>query len=168
MSRFPNIYSYVSIRPVVCPHFLFRYLNSCNKIGKHKRMWQSDRALEKYWATQSGYFRLATTVSLGIGIADGKLQFCHGISEESGDKNISTKEYKHRTIYECLNNTFTADFGIPDLNLPPITIDDRPHLHKISRYTPDLLPSDIYVASKNSVSTLTTSSYLPRLFLLPS
>ena len=65
------------------------------------------------------------------------------------------------TVYECFNNTFTADFGIPDLNLHPITIDDRPRLHKISLYTPDLLPTVIYVASENSVSTLTTPSGLP-------
>ena len=31
-----------------------------------------DIALEEYWVTQSGYFRLATTVALGMGITDGK------------------------------------------------------------------------------------------------
>ena len=42
--------------------------------------------------TQGGYFILATTVALGMGIADGKLLFYHGISEESVDKTFSTKE----------------------------------------------------------------------------
>ena len=42
------------------------------------------------------------------------------------------------------------------LNLPPITIDDRPRLDKRSHYTPNLLPNSISVASKNSDSTLNT------------
>ena len=72
------------------------------------------------------------------------------------------------TVYECLNNHFTADFGIPGLNPLPITIDNRPCLYKISRYTPDLLSSAIYVAPENFVSTLTTPSDLLWIFLLPS
>ena len=47
-----------------------------------------DLEVEKYWLTQSGYFRLAATVSLSVGITFGKILFCHGISEESGDKTF--------------------------------------------------------------------------------
>ena len=36
--------------------------------------------LDKYRVTQSGYFRLATTVALGMGITDGKLLYCHGVA----------------------------------------------------------------------------------------
>ena len=36
-------------------------------------MWQSDRTLEKYLVTQSGYLRLSTTVELGMIITDVKL-----------------------------------------------------------------------------------------------
>ena len=36
-------------------------------------MWESDLELDKYVVTHSGYFRLATTVALGMGITDGKL-----------------------------------------------------------------------------------------------
>ena len=51
-------------------------------------MRKSDLALDKYWVTQSGYFRLAITVALGVGITDGKLLFCHGISEQIMDNKI--------------------------------------------------------------------------------
>ena len=44
------------------------------------------------------------------------------------------------------------------MNLPPITIDDRPPPHKRVRYAPDMLPGSIYVYSENSVSILTTPS----------
>ena len=50
--------------------------------------------------TQSGYFRLSTTVALGMGITDGKLLFCHGFSKESAEKKVSTVEYNNRSVYE--------------------------------------------------------------------
>ena len=131
-------------------------------------MWQSYLALYKYWVTPSGYLRLATTVVLDMGITDGKLLFCRGISEGSVYNKISTIECINRTVYDCLNNPLSADCGIPALNIYPITIDDRPLPHKRSRYTPDLLPAAISVASRNHVSTLIAHSYLPRLILLPS
>ena len=43
-------------------------------------MQKYDLLLEKYWATQSGYFRLDTTVELGMGITYGKLLLCNEIS----------------------------------------------------------------------------------------
>ena len=55
-------------------------------------MRQSDLSLEKYWVTQSGYFRLATTVALIMGITDGKLLYCHGVAEGNEYKKISTLE----------------------------------------------------------------------------
>ena len=63
-------------------------------------MLQSDLALYKHWVTQSGYFRLATTVELGTGITYGKLLYCHGVSEGNVDKRISRLEYNNRTVYE--------------------------------------------------------------------
>ena len=112
-------------------------------------MWQYDLALDKYCVTQSGYFRLATEVVLGTCIKYGRLLFWHGISERSADKKLSTREYKRRTVYDCLNNTFPSDFVILDLNLPPIAIDDRLQLDKRAWYAPDLLPDAISVASEN-------------------
>ena len=58
-------------------------------------MRQSDLSLEKYWVTQSGYFRLATTVALGMGITDGKLLYYHGVAEGNKDKKTSTLEYNN-------------------------------------------------------------------------
>ena len=121
-------------------------------------MHQSDLVLEKYWVTQSAYFRLATTVALGMGITDGKLLYCHCVSEGNMDRKISTLQYNNRTVYDCFNNPFIDDFGSPYLNLPPITFDDRPRLHERALYTPDLIPADISVASENSFSTLTATS----------
>ena len=72
------------------------------------------------------------------------------------DKKIATIEYNNRTVYDWFNNPFPADFGIPYLNLPPITIYDRTQLDKIYIYTPDILPAEISVAYEKSVGNLTT------------
>ena len=53
-------------------------------------MQKSDLELDKYLVTQSGYFRLATIVVLGMGITDGSLLFWHGVAEGNVDKTIST------------------------------------------------------------------------------
>ena len=129
-------------------------------------MRQSDIELETYWVTQSGYFILATTVALGMGITDGKLLYCHGVAEGNVDNKISTLDNNNMRVYYCFNNPFTAYFGSPDLHLPPIKIYDRPRTNKIARCTPYLIPAAISVATKNHVITLTTPYYLP--YLLPS
>ena len=63
-----------------------------NKIDNHNRIHQYSLAVEKYCVTQGGYFGLATIVALIMGIADGKLLFCHVISEQSKYKTISMRE----------------------------------------------------------------------------
>ena len=99
-----------------------------------------------------------------MGITDGKLLYCHGFVERNVDKKISTLEYNNRTVHYCFNNPFTAEFGIPAMHLPPITIDDRPPPHKRSQYTPYQIPYTISDAFKNYVSTLTTPSDYPDIF----
>ena len=158
LSCFPNIFSDVSIHPVVCPHLIVRYSNACNAIEIHNSMRQSDLALDKYWVTQSGYFRLETTVALGMVITDGNLLYCRSVSEGNIDRKVSTQDYNNREVYDCFNNNFTDECYGLYLNLPPVIIEETPLLHKISLYNPDLLLGSIYIASENSVSTLTTPS----------
>ena len=63
-------------------------------------MRQYDTEIDKYWVTQSGYFRLSTTVELGMSIVDGKLLFYHGFSEGNVYKKVSTVEYNNRSVYD--------------------------------------------------------------------
>ena len=115
--------------------------------------------------TQSGYFRLATTVMLGIGITYEKLLFCRGISEESRENKFSMREYRDRTFCECFNNPFPDDFVSLSLKIPHILVDDSPYPNKISQYTPGLLPDTIYAASVKSVINLTTPYDLPQIIV---
>ena len=166
LSCFTEIYSNVSVHPIVCPHLIGRYFNACNKIDNKNGMHQSYLVIEKYCVTQSGHFRLTTTVALGMGITYGKLLYCHGVAERNVDNKIWSLNYNNRTVLTALNNPFTDEFGSPALNISPITFDDRNHPHKIDHYTPYLLPSTTSVASVNYFSTLITPSDLPD--ILPS
>ena len=75
-------------------------------------------------------------------------------------------EYNNRTVYDCFNNIFTFYGGNPDLNLPPMPIDDSPRAEQKSRYTSDPLPAAISVASGKSGSKLTTTSESPNVIFL--
>ena len=103
-----------------------------------------------------------------MGITDEKFLLCHGISEGRVDKQFSTRDYNNRKVYELFNILFPDDSITPDLNLPSITIDERTRPNKRARYSPDLLPASIYVASEKSVITLSTSYYSSLLLLLTS
>ena len=127
-----------------------------------------DLAIEKYWVTQSGYFRLATKVILGMGITDGEILLCHGISEGVVEKKFSTIYYNNRTVYYYFKDPFPTDFGSPYLNPPPINIDDSPYPDKRDRCIHDFLPDAISAASENSISNLTTPSDTPKVLVLTS
>ena len=67
------------------------HFNDCNAIENHNKIQKYDLALEKYWVTQSGHFRLATTLALGEGITDENIIFYHCISEKIKDREIATR-----------------------------------------------------------------------------
>ena len=165
---YPDNYSNIFVCPVARPNLIDRYFNPFNAIDNHNRMRKSDLSVDKYWMTHNGYFILSTTAALGTGIKNGKILSCHSISEGSEDNKISTRGYNERTVYDCFNNPFPDDCGSPYLNLPPITIYDIPHPDKIARYTPDMIPSAISIASEIYVSTLTTPSNSPQVLVLTS
>ena len=140
-----------------------RHFSACNDIYNHISMKQYDLALEKYWATQSIYFRFTATVALGMGIIYAGLLFCHGISEKSKENAISMRECNDRTFYDWFNNLFSIDCGSPYLNFPHIPVDDSPRPNRMSWYTSDPLPAAISVTPGYYVSTLTTPSDSPQL-----
>ena len=73
LSFYPGNYCNFSISPNISPHMIGSYFIAYNEIGIKNRMCQFDLCLEKYWLTNSGYFRLAFKVALGMGINCGKL-----------------------------------------------------------------------------------------------
>ena len=50
--------------------------------------------------THSVYFRLTSTVESVVGITNGKILYCHGISEGSVEKKNPMREYINRTVYD--------------------------------------------------------------------
>ena len=102
--------------------------------------------------TQSLYFILATTVTVGMGIIDSNILLFHGIPWQIKYNTIAIIEYNDRAVYDCFDDPFSVDSVNTALNITPIHIDYIPHLNKIARYNSDTLLSDIYVTSGKSVS----------------
>ena len=125
--HYPDHYYNVGICSVVHPTILGRNYNAYNSIEQHKKMWQCDLALEKYLVTQTTYFRIGTTVALGMEIADATFLFCHSIEMGNKDKGITTRDCNGGTVFDCFNNPFSINYSTPSMNLPHITIADSPH-----------------------------------------
>ena len=64
--------------------------------------------------------------------------------------------------------SLSDDCGSLALNLPPITIKDKPCPDKRSGYTPDLIPAAISVSSEKIIINLINPSDSPQLLLLTS
>ena len=123
-------------------------------------------ALEKYCVTQHRYFRLAPTVTLGMRIKHEKILLYCVISDQSRDKKVLLKEYNYSTGYELFGILFSVDCVSPSLNPPPMPIGDSFIPNTIACYTPYPLPYAIYVASRNSVSSLITPYDPPKVSIL--
>ena len=87
----PENYSNVSIHPVVVPRIIGTFFNACNAIYNNNRMRKSDLVIDKYKVTQSGHFRLATTLASVMVITDANILFCHSISEQRRYNKISMR-----------------------------------------------------------------------------
>ena len=61
-------YFNVSIHPAINPNILGRCFNSCNVIYQHNNMCQYVLTLDKYWVTQSGYYRLVIKLEFVMSI----------------------------------------------------------------------------------------------------
>ena len=81
------------------------------------------------------------------------------------DWKISTLEYKNWKVYDCFNNLFIDEYGIPYLIYLPLLLMIDPAGIKNLPY-PDLLPTAISIAFENYFSIFTTPSDLP--YRLPS
>ena len=91
-----------------------------------------------------------------MGIKDGIILYCHGVTQGNVDREVSTLDYNKMTVYHYFNNIFTYEFCIPYLNVPHINFDDKSDLHERACYIPDLIPDAISVASDNTFNTFTT------------
>ena len=91
LSRYPENYYSVSIRPVLCHRAIGRHFSACNAIDNYNRMRQSGVGIDKYRSNQSVYFRIAAKVELGMEITYWDLLFYHVISEQGKDNTISIR-----------------------------------------------------------------------------
>ena len=81
------------------------------------------------------------------------------------DAKITLREYNEWIVFDCFNNIFTFDCGIPALDLPPVPINGTLHPNRRASYTSDPLPATIYVAPKTCLGNLTSSCDSPTNYL---
>ena len=117
-------------------------------IEKYKNIHKYDLALEKYWVTQSGYFRLTTTVVLGMGITYKNIIFFMVFKRKTGKRKSIweiTIKVKCMTSLKIRFNLILVYHLWIFLPYPYMTVPTP----KKSCYASDILTATIYVASKN-------------------
>ena len=55
---------------------------------------------------------------MGITITNFWKLFCYGVKRDPYDKFIGIREFLERLAFNCFNNTFSTDTGIPANNIP--------------------------------------------------
>jgi hypothetical protein len=84
------------------PDVISKYFADSNVIDSHNQAQQSVLELEKHWITQSGWFRLSTTL-IGMTITDCWRASKHAMPNKK-DKEIPIKEFNDRMSYDCIHN----------------------------------------------------------------
>jgi hypothetical protein len=76
------------IREVERPACISMYFDGCGKIDQHNQARQGFLRLEKHWTTQSGWFRVFTTL-VGITVTDAWLCMRSGLGSDNPLRNVS-------------------------------------------------------------------------------
>lgn len=138
IARFADAHGNVNQRAVTRPSILSNYFGRSNVIDKHNQVRQFELALEKYWVTRSGWFRIATTV-IGITVTDmwKAVKFAVKDKELSG---ISIIDFADLVAFDCMHNgevdrvdnafipigSVNVDLDADDVNPPalsPLSVD---------------------------------------------
>lgn len=85
--KFTDDFDNVLIRDVQRPACISMYFRSCSKIDHHNQARQGFLRLEKHWPTQSGWFRIFTTL-IGMTVTDAWLAMRAGLGAKHRLKNI--------------------------------------------------------------------------------
>ena len=120
LSKYPNQFTNISIRPVARPLVMYKLFGAVNEVDSHKKLRQSDLALEKFCVTQHGWMRLCTKVDMGMTITNLWKMFCYGVKRYQYEKLMGIRELLEQLAPDCFNNTFSTDTGTPAKKIPPL------------------------------------------------
>ena len=96
LSKYPDQFTNVSIRPVARPLVMSKTFSAVNEVESHNKSRQSDLALKKWWVTQCGWLRLCKTFSMGMTITNCWKLFRYGVKRDHYDKLIVIIEFSER------------------------------------------------------------------------
>ena len=120
LSKYPDQFSNVAIRPVARPLVMYKFFGYVNLVESHNKSRQYDLALETFWATQYGWLRLCTTVAMGMAITNCWKLFRYGVKRDHYGKLVGIREFSERLALNCFNNPFSTDTGTTAKNIPPL------------------------------------------------
>ena len=120
LSKYPEQFTYVSIRPIACPLLMYKFFGSVNEGDSYNKSRQSYLALEKFWVTQCSWLCLCTTVAIGMKITNCWKLFCYGVKRYHYNKFIGIREFLEKIAVDCFNNNFTTDTWTPEKNIPSL------------------------------------------------
>jgi hypothetical protein len=92
-------------RRVPRPDIMGRYFRVCNQVDMHNHARQSLLALEKHWATTTGYFRIITSI-VGICITDAWKGYRHHLNKQHRHKDVEMKDFASALAHDMLYNDF--------------------------------------------------------------
>ena len=118
LSKYPDQFSNVSIRPVACLLLMSKFFGSVNKLDTQNKYRQSYLALEKFWVTQCCWLWFCTTVDVGMTITNFWKLFRYGVKRDHHDKFIGIREFSEQIAVDWFNNNFASDKDKPENNIP--------------------------------------------------
>ena len=86
LSKYPDPFSNVAIRPVAYPLFMSKFFGSFNYFYSQNKSSRSDLSLEKLWVTQCGWLRLCTIVAMVITVNNFWKIFFYGVKRYHYEK----------------------------------------------------------------------------------
>jgi hypothetical protein len=133
-------------RDVPRPYIISKYFKDSNKIDTHNHVRQSELALEKHWITNTGYFRIFTTI-LGMCVTDAWKIYKYNLRAQHADKTLTIIMFCDILVKELVENTYSSD---PDFESTP-----KP-LCLLSK--DQNIPAEVVATPISQISPLTSSS----------
>ena len=128
------------VRNIPRPHAAFVYFSRSNVIDVLNQSRQSDLKLEKYWVTQDGYFRLATTL-FGITVTDAWRAYQWHLANNHRHKDQPILEFANILAFDCFENQFSKEPEV--LDTFSIMWKSSPQPSTISALTQDSFNADV-------------------------
>ena len=111
LSKYPDQFTNVDIRPVACPLVMYKFFGVVNEVDSRNKSRQYGLALENFRVTQCGWLWSFNTVYMVMTITNCWKLFHCGIKRDLYEKLIGIRELSEGISEYCFNNIFQLILG---------------------------------------------------------